>query len=323
MRFDCFVLLSAVIVISSSDIPIALEYSVQGPLVAGVGNRRFIVDTTRVQSAVFPPGPIAIQPSPEFDPLVIEELLEYPLEPINVLSEPEDRLAVGMGSDFGHTVGSMMLLPSPLRMIIRPSNPLAQCYEGTMGYAQGSGLGDLSLGIFTLKVAITVLGTHESVLNFANVANEEIDGSYHSYYLDTTLEVDKIPESVMFEWELALEQRGVDVVFPSAVSQANVFYTEYTFSRSDCQRTRHLFPSLMYTVAVGAETDDTGIAARIILDPEDYIASDPVTGVCSVQFVPEGSHRALNTYTLGMNFIKRAAFHFDYNNSKIGICEPL
>lgn len=329
MRYCTVLLFALVVVANASDIHVSLEYSDHGPIVRGAANQRYLLETTRVQTVVFPQSsnPIEIQFAGGNDTVVINELEEYPIEPINIFIEPESQLAVGIGSDFGRTIGDMMLLPTnsesspcPIKMILRPSDPLAYCYENTMGYVHGSGLGDASLGIFTLKVAITVVETEESVATLRNSANEELDGSYHGYYIDTTSQVDRVPESVFYEWQMAVEQRGLTTESPSIGADIFGFYTEFTVSITECQRTRHLYPSIMYTILVGEGPENTDVAARIILSPEDYMLFDPNSGDCVVQFISESAQR---TFKLGMNFIKRAALHFDYRNNRIGIGEPL
>jgi hypothetical protein len=274
--------------------------------------------------------------------VLIPRLDEYSIEPIDINADILDRIAGGFGSDFGHAVGSMMLIPPSsynsfwdgagirppsssysTMMVLNPANPSAYCYEGTMGYASGRGIGESDMGIFTLKVAMSVIG-HNEVPQVGNVANEATDGLYHGYYIDTTAEFDRIPEAVMFEWNMAVQEAGLHVnEFPTFLPGTNVQYTEYSLSREECESTRHLFPSFMYTILVGDGPNDTSIAARIVLNPEDYMPSTP-NGRCVVQLIGDGSAPGFShTYKLGMNFIKRAALLFDYENSRIGIGEPL
>ena len=334
------------------DIPITLRrYSgSEGPPVVTGINGRFILDTTRVQSVIANPiTPDELVTIPfgggnnrrEFS---VFPLPEYPIESIDVFAEIEDRLSVGMGSDFGNVVGSMLLLPPssfsaathhgdyqqtvsteddyPLMMVINPANVSTYCYEGTLGYVQGMGLGELSYGIFTLKVAVSVLGNEEII--FANTANEAIDGLYHGYYIDTTAQKDRIPEAVMYEWFTEVANRGLYLdEFPMFLQGTNIYYTEYSLSAAQCANTRHLFPSLVYTILVGDGPDDVNIAARIVLEPEDYMPAVSPGGRCVVQIVGEAAGLHYTTYKLGMNFIQRAALHFDYTHNRIGIGEPL
>lgn len=350
-RFFFAVLLDSCVEGLVHDIPVQLRHSRHGPWVVGAssassGSSRFYLDTTRIQSVVLSSEQDSVQIDVRTHDgeggvlrVPIPRLDAYSIEPIDINAELIDRVAGGFGSDLGNAVGSMMLIPpssytsfwngAGIRppssssystlMVLNPANASAYCFEGTMGYAFGRGIGESDMGIFTLKVGMSVIG-HNGEPQVGNVANEATDGLYHGYYIDTTAEFDRIPEAVMFEWEMAVQEAGLHVNF---LPGTNVQYTEYSLNREECESTRHLFPSFMYTILVGDGPHDTSIAARIVLNPEDYMPSTP-NGRCVVQLVGDGSASGFShIYKLGMNFIQRAALLFDYENSRLGIGEPL
>jgi len=217
----------------------------------------------------------------------------------------EDVMGIGHGSDFARLVGSVMLVPlevgvprTQLALITAPTDPESFCTESVMARIA---LLVSSSGRLELEVDVSLEDR-----NSGEIVPMERSEQNPTFFFLSTYKLTFIPSNVRASLVEIMNRVGLVRTVPN------------TFSVG-CENLINFLPSIVFTVK------DAGVvAARIVLEPQDYFHIRPETRECGCKIDlsdPEPVEHA--RFSFGMSLLENAGIFIDYNNEVLGLCDPL
>jgi len=210
-------------------------------------------------------------------------------------------LSLAPGSSFASHFGNAMLLPSSsgnphsrFRLLAGLTDPPeTHCYDGFIGYAS---LPSDALR-FSGRISIMAPPGQSLVTRVAT----QTDYTRNEFGIARQGESDMIPTEVFDDW------------YSEVMAIAQVEEKE-ALDSMDWSGYIHLLPSIKYSV-LGSDSSSE-VVAEIVLEPIDFI-----------QLLPLGANVKLSptthTPTIGLNTLKHVGVFIDYEQSRIGFCEPI
>ena len=209
-----------------------------------------------------------------------------------------DYVGVGMGSEFGTRVGSMMLRPrnpgqfgSDFEIIIDPSDPTNFCLDGRL--ARTNVIPGTMSG-----VRVRLLMNDENSDSTATI-NTASENWFTGVYRIDTREKTRIPPSFWRQMARVWHEEGI--------RQISSYYLA-----PGCERIIPFMPRFCFSI-----TSNDQDSCLIEMIGEDYISVDESTGMCTLHFIESSGQ-----LVFGMSIIERIGLFFDYRNNQIGFCEP-
>jgi len=226
--------------------------------------------------------------------------LTQPYEPLLCLNNPA-RLSITPGSSFAAHFRTAMLVPPSeehpsFRLMAGLTNPETHCFEGTIGYA------DLPRDTIRFNVQVSLVASHGRT--FASRASaSQLDATRTPFGISTHEKVNVVPFDIFEAWRR-------EVLTVAGVTDHAALAT------IDWSTFLHQLPSIQYTIYRSDDSDE--VAARIVLQPEDFIEVLPAEAnvMLSPGFVTTRP-------SLGLTALKHVSVFLDYENSRIGFCEPI
>ena len=222
-------------------------------------------------------------------------------EPLLYLNNPSS-LSITPGSSFAARFRNAMLPPPSdnhhtFRLLAGLADPAPQCYGGTIGYAD-----HLPVDSIRFNVQMSLIpATGRTFVN--NQTITQTDAEPTLFGVRTDMQANVIPFELFTSWHYQLLAiAGV----PNQDELATIDWSPFL----------HLLPSIQYTIYRSDESDE--VAARILLQPQDFI--DVLPFGANVMLLPR---TLVSRCSLGLNALKRVGIFFDYENSRIGFCEPI
>lgn len=206
----------------------------------------------------------------------------------------QNSLGVGLHSDFGRCVGSMMLLPvnpgifgSAVRMIVSPTDPLVYCADRQLTMIDIVGNAD-GEDRFEVEVAASARLSESSTIV--------------SPFILVLAELTILPIPI-YEY-VRNEARRIGMIETSL--------NEY---QEGCANLIDLLPLLRFVL----RSSDGRPAITIFFSGRDYVSVNETNGsrTCHLQIQGDEYYASL-----GRNFLERVAVFFDYTNHRLGFCDP-
>ena len=218
-------------------------------------------------------------------------------------------MSITPGSCFAERFGNTMLVPPSethrtFRLFAGITDPSPHCYEGTMGYANMPG------DAIRLSVQVSVIAATgqailpETGLFSVNPEIQERDEPRFRFGINTDRRMTQIPHDVYRTW---LEEVLTITGAPDLNSLMRT---------ADLSGFIHEIPSIRLTIFHSDDSDD--IAAIIVLGPEDLVEVTPLGPNIRIE-----SGMSVPTMSLGLTALKHMSVFLDYENSRIGFCEPI
>ena len=276
--------------------------------------RNLMISLERVPDSEYVP--------PDEMSLVLLPSIDSSVEPLS-LSFPSRRprcLNIGFGSQFSQDVGSVMILPvnpvvrgTRFRMITSPIDALSFCFEGTLVRTQM--WEGLSGGpTFSAIVGLRSFDTNEFVpLSVADSDDPRSTDPYmrrSSFKLSTEGEKLSLPSAINRTIIEAIRREGFTI------------NRNHRIPRLDpgCSNLIPRLPTIQFFVGSPADAENEG--GNFFFEPTDYIRVDETTGECYIMlYLDESSSHP--EFNMGLPFFEQMGVLLDYQNSQIGICDPL
>ena len=226
---------------------------------------------------------------------------------------------VGLNSDFGFSVGSVLVVPrsqpvSPghvVDMIVRPSNPHSFCMDNRITYVEtdtvpcpGHRRVDQLLGMYSsVKIVGDDVPLSEDPVNFLLIEVGTTGRSFIPYEL----------------WD-----RLVVIINENNGSILREDGKRYILAPNCFESMISILPQLEISILDSPDLSTSRLILRFT--PDEYI--EPVQGDsnrCLLLIRPRVRipDQPYNTLHLDLDFIKRLVIHFDYINQRIGFGDPL
>lgn len=217
----------------------------------------------------------------------------------------EDVMGIGYGSDFARLVGSVMLVPlqvgvsgTRLALITAPTDPESFCRESVMArialVVSGGGRLELEADVW-----------FEDRNSGEIVPMERLETNPTFFFLST--------------YKLTFIPSNVRSSLVGIMSRVGLVRTATNSFSIGCENLINFLPSIVFTVK------DAGVvAARIVLEPQDYFHIHPETRECECKIDLSDSEPVEHArFSFGMSLLENAGIFIDYNNEVLGLCDPL
>jgi len=210
-------------------------------------------------------------------------------------------MSITPGSSFAaHFRNAMLLPPSDTHPTFRllagmTDDPSQNCYEGTIGYAQ------MPQDAIRLSVRVSVIpATGRTIVTRET---NQLNGQRTTFSVTTCRHGSVIPYEIYEIWhEELMNIAGVE----NRAALRGIDWSPFL----------HLLPSIEFTVYRSTDSDE--IVARIVLEARDFVNVLPLHAdvMLTTSFYD-------SQFAFGLSTLKYMGIHFDYENSRIGFCEPI
>jgi len=209
-------------------------------------------------------------------------------------------MSITPGSSFAGAVRNAMLVPpsanhARFRLMTGLTDPEIHCYEGSIGYSE--------LPEDSMRFSAQVSLLPATGRTFVDHSTAQMDSPRTEIGINTELQENVIPLDVFSIWQREL----LAIAGVSSIEElASVDWSTFV----------HGLPSIQYTVYRSNDSRET--AVRIVLEPADFI-----------QVLPQGANvmlapcQSITNCALGTSALKYISVFLDYENSRIGFCEPI